>query len=223
LVSVVGDLEPVQASSLVDQLLDGLPEKSDVAPTPKMIFKKPPAQPVAVNVETGDQAILIMGTSFPFTSDLKEWIGASLLSNIFSGDQKTRLFKDIREGSGATYGLQPLFSFAEALTTNAVTGRISKTGSEKTLGLVKTSWDKFRVAGPTDEEIGNAKANMLHYFGDLSRNHAALAAFIRDYMTGHWTTAQIADLPNVVQNSNLKDAQLLAKIFPENPLIVIAQ
>jgi zinc protease len=223
LVSVVGDLEPAQASVLVDQILNGVPDKSDVAPTPKMIFKAPPQQPIEVRVETGDQAIVIMGTAFPFNGDLKEWIGASLLSSIFSGDQKTRLFKDIREGSGATYGLQPIFSFAEALTTNAITGRISKTNSDKTLALIKASWDKFRISGPTDAEIGNAKANMLHYFGDLGRNHAALASFLRDYMTGHWTTAEIASLPDVVEQSNLTDPKLLAKLFPETPLIVIAQ
>jgi zinc protease len=223
IVSVVGNLSNEDAASLVDQLLDGLPEKSDITATPKMVFKAAPTAPIILNLQTGDQALLTMGTAYAFNYNLKDWIAATMLSAIFAGDQKTRLFKDIRESTGATYGLQPSFNFNEMALGNAVMGRIAKAEIEKTTALVKKSWDNFRVGGPTDDEITNAKVNMQHYLGDLGRNHYAMAGFVRDYMTGHWTTAQIAKLPELVEASNLKDKALLTKLFPETPIIVIAQ
>jgi zinc protease len=223
LVSVVGDLDAAHAATLVDQLLDGLPEKSIITDTPKMVFKKPGSAPIKLDLATGDQAILVMGTSFAFNSNLEDWTRASMLSTIFAGDQKSRLFKDIRESTGATYGLQPSLNFFDAAMINAVMGRIAKGDVDKTVGLIKSSWDKFRANGPSDDEIANAKATMAHYIGDLSRNHVALAAFIRDYMTGHWTPAQIAKLPSIVNQLDLKVMANRAQLFPENPIIVIAQ
>lgn len=223
LVSVVGDLDPAKASELVDQILDGLPEKSDVGATPKMIFKNAPSGPIYIAADTGEQAIVAMGTSFQFDADIHEWMASLMLSSIFSGDQKTRLFKDIREGSGATYGLQPDINFAEANTTNLISGRIAKTNTDQTLALIKKSWDNFRENGPTEEEISNAKARILHQLGDMSRNHAAMAGYIRDYLTGHWTASEIAELPSIIESINLRDPKLLAKLFPPNPIIVIAQ
>jgi zinc protease len=223
LVAVVGNLEPAEAKAIVDQMLDGLPEKSDIIPTPKMVFKIPPPLPVKLAADTGDQAILTMGTAFAFNANLEEWASAYMLSQIFTGDQKSRLFKDIRESTGATYGLQPLVNFYEVSMLNAVTGRVAKADLDKTVALIKKSWDQFRIKGPSDDEITNAKASMAHYFGDLSRKHAAMAGFIRDYLTGHWTTAQIAALPSVIFKVNLKDPATLQKLFPENPIVVIAQ
>lgn len=223
LVSVVGDLEPAEAGVLVDQMLDGVPEKTALKASPAMIFKSPPAQAIELRVDTGDQALIVMGSSYAFDSNLKDWLAAGMLSSIFSGDQKSRLFKDIREASGATYGLQPVLSFSDAVFSNGILGRIAKADSDKTLALIKSSWDKFRISGPSEDEIRNAKANMQRYFTDLARNHEAMAGFVRDYMTGHWTSAEIAQLPELVATSDLRDAKLLAKLFPEKPLVVIAK
>jgi zinc protease len=222
-VSVVGDLEPAQAGLLVDDMLDGLPEKSDLQAIPKMVFKAAPPQAIKVNMQTGDQALISIGTALPFSFKLDDWMGGYMLSQIFCGDQKSRLFKDVRESTGNTYGLQSSMSFYEAELMNGVAGRVAKAEVEQTVQLVKKSWDHFRQTGPSDDEIKNAKATMGRYFADLRRNHTAMAQFVRDYRTGHWTTAQIASLPSITENVNLKDPSNLARLFPENPIVVIAQ
>ncbi len=223
LVSVVGNLDYDKVREIIDLLLAGLPEHSDLPDTPRMIFKPAPTEPIRIAFATGDQAILDFGMAQNFRADLKQWVAASMLSEIFTGDQKSRLFKDIRESSGATYGLQPNLAFYEALLLNQVTGRIAKTNVDATVALVKKSWDKFREEGPTDEEIANARANMRQLFGNVSRDHARLSGFIRDYLTGHWTTAELAQMPQLIEGIDLKDKATLKELFPENPIIVIAQ
>lgn len=223
MVSVVGNLTSAEAATIVDQILDRLPAQTELADTPNMVFKPASALPIALTIGTGDQAVLMMGAALPFDRNLEEWTATSLLSTIFSGDQKSRLFKDIREATGSTYGLQPMANFYEVAMFNSIYGRLAKNDVEKTVQLIKSSWDVYRTKGPTDIEIANAKASMTRYLGDLSRSHVAMAGYIRDYLTGHWTTEQLSKLPSMVEHINLKDPALLARLFPPNPVIVIAQ
>ncbi len=223
LVAVVGNLENDKVQEIVDLILEGLPEKSDLPDTPRMIFKPVPAAPIRVAFETGDQAILNFGMAQNFRADLKQWVALSMLSQIFSGDQKSRLFNDIRESSGATYGLQPNLAFYEAMLLNGVSGRIAKDKVDETVELVAKSWNKFREEGPTDVEIANARANMRQLIGNVSRDHTRLSSFIRDYMTGHWSAEEISKLPMLIEEIDLKNKDTLKDLFPANPIIVIAQ
>ena len=223
LVAVVGNLDPDKMRDIVDILLDGLPEKSDLPDTPRMVFKPAPLAPIRIAFETGDQAILNFGMAQNFRAEIKQWVAASMLSQIFTGDQKSRLFKDIRESAGATYGLQPNLAFYDAMLVNGVTGRIDKSKVDETVALVAKSWTKFREDGPTDEEIANARANMRQMIGNVSRDHARLSSFIRDYMTGHWSAEDIGKIPMMLEEIDLKDKAMLKDLFPANPIIVIAQ
>ncbi len=222
-ISVVGDLEPAEASAVVDALLDNLPATSDLPETPPIKVKATTANPITVAAKTGDQAVLTVGTVITGQLTLDQWFSLDLLSRIFAGDQKSKLFKDIREATGATYGLQSNWNIYGQGSVNLVSGRISKKDADKTIALVKKSWDEFRIAGPSVKDVSNAKATSLQNLGDLQRNHVGMAGYIRDNLTGHMTTAQIASLPSIIENLDLNDKASLARFFPENPIIVVAQ
>ena len=160
---------------------------------------------------------------FPRDVAMKDWIAGYMLSSIFSGDQKSRLFKDIREGAAATYGLQPAINFYEALTINSIRGRISNKKVNVTLDLIAKSWDTFRREGPTVVEAENARVEQLNSIEVLLRNHESFAGLLRDYRTGHWTTAEIASMPEVIRSVNLNDEAVLKRYFSEKPIVVVAQ
>ena len=223
IVSVVGKIDQGQAGVLVDKLLGGLPVKNSLPPVPKINFKTTASVPVQVKGDKGDQAILMMGTAYPRDAVLKDWMVGNMLSAIFSGDQKSRLFKDIREANGATYGLQPSINFFEAMGTNTVSGRVSKVALQSTIDIALKSWNRFRNEGPTPVEIENAKANQLNMLNILSRNHVQLAGTLRDYRTGHWSTAELATLPSLIKGLNLNDPTVLKRYFSERPIVVVAQ
>lgn len=223
LISMVGDLEPADASAVVDALLDGLPASSDLPSTPVVKAKALPTNPIIVPTKTGDQAVLTVGTVTNGPVTLDQWFALDLLSRIFAGDQKSKLFKDIREATGSTYGLQSSWNIYAQGSFNLVSGRISKTDADKTIALVKKSWDEFRTSGPSATDVSNAKVTSLQNLGDLRRNHVGMAGYIRDNLTGHMTTAQIATLPSIIDNLNLNDKATLALFFPENPIVVVAQ
>ena len=223
IVSVVGKIDQASAALLVDKLLDGLPSTNHLPPVPTAMFKTPPAKAIEVLGDKGDQAVLKIGSVYPRDPSLKDWLTGNMLSTIFSGDQKSRLFKDIREANGATYGLQPSNSFFEALGSNTVSGRVSKTALEPTLAIIAKSWDKFRNEGPSPSEAENAKANQLNFLNILSRNHVGAAETFRDYRTGHWSTAELSSMPSLIMGLNLNDPAVLKRYFSEHPIVVVAQ
>jgi predicted Zn-dependent peptidase len=169
IVSVVGNIDQAHAGILVDKLLDGLPQNSELKPVPAAQFETPPAGPIFVKGDKSGQASIVVGSVFPRDVALKDWIAGYMLSSIFSGDQKSRLFKDIREGTAATYGLQPAINFYEAMSVNSIRGRISTANVKGTLALIAKSWDKFRNEGPTAGEAENARAEQLQSLNVLSR------------------------------------------------------
>jgi zinc protease len=223
LVAAAGNLPRAEMGRLIDQLLAGLPQHSSLTAPREAVFKTAPAEAIKIKAETGDQAIVRIGSLLPSKLSLEDWIAGYMLTQIFVSDQKSRLFKDIREATGATYGLQGTFNFFDEMVANFVSGRISKKDSDKTIALVRASWDKFRKDGPSDEEIADARAGMALNFSVMSRNHLSVAGTMRDYLTGHWSTAQIAKLPSIIAKVDLKNTALRSKLFAQNPVVVIAQ
>jgi zinc protease len=223
IVSVVGNVDQAHAATLVDKLLDGLPLTSELKPVPVAQFTLPTAGPIFLKGDKSGQASIVVGSAFPRDVALKDWVAGYMLSSIFSGDQKSRLFKNIREGNASTYGLQPAINFYEALAVNSIRGRISAANVNETLALITKSWDKFRNEGPNAEEVENARVEQLQSLNVLSRNHENFAGMLRDYRTGHWSTAQIANLPDVIRTVNLNDPAVLKRYFSEKPIVVVAQ
>jgi zinc protease len=223
IVTVVGNVDQVQAGALVDKLLDGLPETSDLKPVPVARFGTPPPNPIILKCDKSGQAAIIVGSVFLRDAALKDWVAGNMLSSIFSGDQKSRLFKDIREDTAATYGLRPAINFYEAMSVNTIRGRISTVDVTGTLALIAKSWDKFRNQGPTPGEVENARVGQMNSLNVSLRNHENFAGMLRDYRTGHWSTAEIAGLPDVIQNVNLNDPAVLKRYFSEKPIVVVAQ
>jgi zinc protease len=223
IITVVGNIDQAQAGALVDKLMDGLPETSDLKPVPVAQFETPPLGPIIVKGDKSGQAAIIVGSIFLRDVALKDWVAGNMLSSIFSGDQKSRLFKDIREGTAATYGLRPAINFYEAMSVNTIRGRISVDDVKGTLALIAKSWDKFRNEGPSLGEVENARVGQLNSLIVSLRNHESFAGMLRDYRTGHWSTAEIARLPDIIKSVNLNDPALLKRYFSEKPIVVVAQ
>jgi zinc protease len=222
-VAIVGDVSAEDAGLIVDSLLDGLPAKSELPEIKPVVFKVAPKDPIIVKSETGDQVVIRMGAGYVSLPTLAEWQATALLINSFGGDQKSRLFKDIREVSGATYGLQSSSEVSVKMSSNQVTGRIAKAGAAETIALIKKSWDRFREEGPNDEEIANAKSARAQSYNDAWRDHSQLANLIRNYLVSGLSNNDFMNALPTLAALNLKDKAMLAKIYPPNPIVVVAE
>ncbi len=223
MVAVMGDITPDRAGKLVDQLLQNLPDQSTDIALPQVSFKTQNGEVVRIKGDGGGQAVVNFGSINVPPQTLKEWISGYMLAKIFADGSKSRLFADVREKIGATYGLELDFNFYEKLAMNRVVGRLGTTKLDVALNQMRQSWKDFRDKGPTDAEVAEAKAAMFNELNNVARDNERGASTIRDYLTGHWSSADIANLPNLIASADLKDQTLLNKLFPANPIVVVAE
>ena len=222
LISVVGDITPHSAGVLVDELLAHVPPTSLLGHVPGATFHSG-GEIVELKGNGGAQAVVSFGASVAKPSTLTSWIGGRMLSAIFADGSKSRMFRDIREKIGATYGLQLDFNFYESLTMNRITGRIAEAKLPDAIAQMRKSWDDFRENGPTDIEAAEARAAMLNEINDISHDHMRFAETLRDVLAGHWSVDEIATIPSLIAQIDLKDKTLLTEFFPPNPIIVVVK
>ncbi len=223
LISVVGNIEKDKAGEVVDKLLAGLPQKSDDTKFPELKFQNPKPEPIVVQGDGGKQVVVNFGIIGKRPEKLEDWLGGSMLAKIFASGQKSRLFAQVREATGQTYGLESDFNFYEQLGMNRVKGRLGTTALDQSLAVMRKAWDQFRVEGPTEAEIKEARFDMFSEFGSVLRDHQQAAERIRDYLTGHWSAEELSRMPEIISGIDLHDKALRERFFTENPITVIVQ
>ena len=223
LVSVVGDIDDEAAGILVDKLLTGLPPRSDLRINPDITFKTPVAEPQFVPGDGGKQAVVNFGMIGTRPATLEEWYGGMMLAHIFGDGQKSRMFTQVREATGQTYGLESDFNFFELLGMNRVKGRVGITDLGKTLATMRQAWEDFRRDGPTEAEIIEARSQAFRELENNFRNHLKTAQTLRDYLTGHWSVADLNRIPEVIAGVDLHDKAMREKFFTAVPSMIVTQ
>ncbi|MEO6607102.1 MAG: insulinase family protein [Aestuariivirga sp.] len=223
LISVVGNIEQEKAGEVVDKLLAGLPQKSDDTKFPVLSFQAPKAEPIVVQGDGGKQVVVNFGMIGNRPERLDEWLGGVMLAKIFADGQRSRLFTQVREASGQTYGLESDFNFYEQLGMNRVKGRLGTEGLDQSLAVIRKSWDQFRAEGPTENEIKEARLSMFNELNNIMRDHQLAAERIRDYLTGHWSVAELARMPEIIRDVDLHDKVLRERFFTTDPITVIVK
>jgi len=105
-VVVMGDIGPDQAGPWIDQVLKDLPEDGALKFPTAGAFKPVGIDFVRVKGDSGAQAVVNFGSLYNRPETLQQWLAGNMLAKIFADGSKSRLFADVREKIGATYGLQ---------------------------------------------------------------------------------------------------------------------
>lgn len=222
-VAVTGNITQTRAGELVDKLLVGIPDVGLEITFPPVSFKSQDGAAITVQGDGGQQAEINFGSISARPKTLQEWLQGEMLTNIFASGMKSRLFTDIRIKLGATYGLMVDYNFFEDFSMNRVRGRVATDKLDAALAQLRASWKQFSEDGPTDAEIADAKGTELAALATKLRDHLTAAEAIRDDLTGHWTTQDIAQMVAMIKSADLRDKALLKKLFPPNPIIVVVK
>jgi len=223
LISVVGNIDKDKAGAMVDQLLAGLPQKADDTKFPDLTFQPTKPEPIVVEGDGGKQVVVNFGMIGKRPESLSDWLGGSMLARIFASGQKSRLFAQVREAVGQTYGLESDFNFYEQLGMNRVKGRLGTGALDQSLAVMKKAWDQFRAEGPTEAEIKEARFDMFNELNNVMRDHQAAAERIRDYLTGHWSADELSRMPEIIAGLDLHDKSLRERFFTPDPITVIVK
>ncbi|MGE3333734.1 MAG: M16 family metallopeptidase [Rhodospirillaceae bacterium] len=184
-VGVSGDITAAQLQTVLDQVFGTLPAtsglKADVPPAPIVGTGK--VVRIAKNLP---QSVVYIGQKGLMRED-PDWYTGLVVDYVFGGGSfQSRLMDEVREKRGLAYsvgtGMAPYDAGAAMMAS--VGTRADQ--AEASLQVIRDEWVKMRDAGPTQQELNDAK----------------------QYLTGAWplrftSTGSIADTLLAVQRDNL--------------------
>lgn len=156
-----GAIDAKALGTLLDDAFGALPagEAPTVPPLPA-----PTAFGVAVAERDAPQAVATFGHGGPSPDD-PDWEACQVVNWILGGGGfSSRLTEEIREKRGLTYGI--FTQIAPFRGRSLVLGGVSTENPRfgETLSLLKSEWARMAEAGPTAEEVANAKAFLTGSF-----------------------------------------------------------
>ena len=206
IVAIVGDLNRKQAEQLVDRVLKDLPAKATathaIPPVPKQTAQRRDI-PFA-----GTQAQVLLGTSLIKRHDPDYYALVAGNYILGGGGFDSRLMKVLRDRYGYTYGVYSNLEPATEAGMFTIAYSTQKKNTKDSLVQAQAVIKQFIEEGPTEEELAQAKANIIGSFPLRFDSNAKLVKYLsiigyhnlpNDYLEaypkaiGKLTVAQVKD------------------------------
>lgn len=175
--AVVGDVTPKEMKKLLKKSF-GKWEKGNVEQI-KYDLPKQPAQTQVVIVDrpSAVQSVLTLTNPIDLKPGAPDAVAASLMNNILGGGMDSRLFKNLRETHGYTYGAY------SGVTNDEILGRFSANASvrnavtDSAVVEFMKELDKMRNQPVSANELRDAKAYVMGSYGRGLENPATVAVY----------------------------------------------
>lgn len=166
----VGDIDPVQAGKIVDELFADLPNSSAVLESPNSVVVSAPQiefpRAASINVFRGlNGPQTVVRLTIPWHApDDQDYFASRVALQIFGlGGFSSRLMDEIRERGGYTYGIYSSPEYRLIGNSMVVEYATRNEAVGESLHKVLEVWDKFVTEGPTVQEVELAKGFLLGY------------------------------------------------------------
>jgi zinc protease len=153
-IGVAGDITPQALGILLDDLLDGLPEKS--APLPARAEVNVPSGVTVVDFATPQSVALFAQKGIAQKDD--DWFAATVMNHILGGGSfESRLMAEVREKRGLTYGVYSYLVPMDLAETYQ--GSVSSANDRiaEAISVIRDEWRKMAENGATQQELEDAK------------------------------------------------------------------
>ena len=175
--AIVGDMDKAEAEKVVKAHFSDW-ERGDVPS-----FTYPDPAPAAQNMvglvdrSASVQTVIDIAQPIDLTIGDEDYIASRVLNQIFGGGSSSRLFMNLREDKGYTYGAYSSFA------SDKLVGQFSANASVRTEVTDSAVYEfiyeinKLVDEGVTQEELDKAKANLAGSFGRSLESPATIANF----------------------------------------------
>ena len=206
IVAIVGDINRKQADRLVKNVLNGLPERSSAAKNVPAVQQQPAQRrdiPFA-----GEQAQVLLGMPLIKRHDPDYYALVAGNYILGGGGFDSRLMKVLRDRHGYTYGVHSTLEPATEAGMFTIGYSTQKKNTKDSLVQAQAVIKQFIEEGPTEEELAQAKANIIGSFPLRFDSNAKLVKYLsiigyhnlpNDYLEaypkaiGKLTVAQVKD------------------------------
>ena len=206
---ILGDIEFEEIKLMVTDLFSSWESKEVVTssfPEPK---NPDETEVIFVDMPNGVQSVVTVINSIDFNKKKPDYFSALVATRILGGGGAGRLFNNLREDKGWTYGSYS--SISESYKTKGLVLAQAQVKNEVTDSAaveLLIELDKMRNKLVTDEELMSTKAKYTGNFVMSLENPATIAGFARNIIT--------QDLPEDYYNSFLENINNVTKEDVQN-------
>ena len=206
---ILGDIEFEEIKEKVTELFNSWESKEVVAnsfPEPKNLDE---TEVIFVDMPNGVQSVVTVINTIDFNKKQADYFPALVATRILGGGGAGRLFNNLREDKGWTYGSYS--SISESYKTKGLILAQAQVKNEVTDSAaveLLVELDKMRNKLVTDEELMSTKAKYTGNFVMSLENPATIAGFARNIIT--------QDLPEDYYNSFLENINNVTKQDVQN-------
>ena len=176
IVAIVGDINRKQADRLVKNVLNGLPERSSAAKNVPAVQQQPAQRrdiPFA-----GEQAQVLLGMPLIKRHDPDYYALVAGNYILGGGGFDSRLMKVLRDRYGYTYGVYSNLEPATEAGMFTIAYSTQKKNTKDSLVQAQAVIKQFIEEGPTEEELAQAKANIIGSFPLRFDSNAKLVKYL---------------------------------------------
>jgi len=175
-IAIVGDLDRAAAERLARMLVQSLPAGEAAAELPP-----PPEAGEMRTIERAfpsTQAHVVVG-HVGVARGFEHWPALYVANHVLGGGGfSSRLMTEVREKRGLVYGIGSRFSPMAVEGPFQVSLQTRGDQAQQALEVVRTEIERFIESGPTDEELEDAKRNIVGGFPMQIDSNAELAGYI---------------------------------------------
>jgi zinc protease len=155
-IAIVGDIDAQAAGVLIDRVFAGLPAKPELAPMAQARMQGL-GQRIVVDLDVPQTVVAFGGPGI----DRKDpdFFAAYIVNHILGGgSMSSRLYQEVREKRGLAYSIRSSLYWLEhaAVLNGGTATRADRAG--ETLAIIEQEMRRMAELGPTEEELGKAKA-----------------------------------------------------------------
>ena len=157
LVTAVGAVTPGELAPMIDKVMAGLPETSEIGAVPDVTLPAALAEPIIVDLPQPQSLVSFTAPGLP--RDHPDFFTAYVLNyTVGGGGFESRLMKTLRVEKGLTYGIYTGISTSDHLNTWSGGGQTKNESAGEFLAGIHDELNKFVAEGVTPEELSDAKA-----------------------------------------------------------------
>lgn len=175
--AVVGDVTEKEMKKLLKKSFAKW-KKADVQEVKYNLPQQPEqTQVVIVDRPSSVQSSLILTNPVDMKPGAEDAVAASLMNNILGGGMDARLFQNLRETHGYTYGAYSSINSDEILGRFNASANVRNAVTDSAVVEFMNELHKIRNERVTDEELRDAKAYTMGSYGRGLENPATVAVY----------------------------------------------
>lgn len=175
--AIVGDITKAEAQALANKYFASW-KRGDV-PTKTFPLPQAPSQNKVALVDRSASVQSVVNITYPMEMSLShpDYLATRVLNYILGGGSSSRLFMNLREDKGYTYGAYSSIGSDKLVTTFRASASVKQTATDSAINEMIYEIRNLRDNGVTAKELEDAKANLSGSFGRSLESPSTIANF----------------------------------------------